>query len=169
MESVRRITSAISKLLQRIEMFVGCTCLALLLGLMLFNAAGRYLFDFPVVWSDEMNGFFFVWMGFLSTAYVMGEDNHMRVTGLVDVMPRRVKYVLRTIMNVIMIAVFAYYIPGFIKLMGRVTFSGLLRLPLKYVYSILPICFVLMIIHIINNIVNDTCNEIAASRGGKEA
>ena len=169
MESVRRITNAISKMLQRIEMFVGCTCLALLLGLMLFNAAGRYLFDFPVVWSDEMNGFFFVWMGFLSTAYVMGEDNHMRVTGLVDMMPRRVKYVLRTIMNVIMIAVFAYYIPGFIKLMGRVTFSGLLRLPLKYVYSILPICFVLMIIHIINNIVNDTCNEIAASRGGKEA
>ena len=169
MESIRRVTNAISKLLQRIEMFVGCTCLALLLGLMLFNAAGRYLFDFPVVWSDEMNGFFFVWMGFLSTAYVMGEDNHMRVTGLVDMMPRRVKYVLRTIMNVIMIAVFAYYIPGFIKLMGRVTFSGLLRLPLKYVYSILPICFVLMIIHIINNIVNDTCNEIAASRGGKEA
>ena len=169
MESVRRITNAISKLLQRIEMFVGCTCLALLLGLMLFNAAGRYLFDFPVVWSDEMNGFFFVWMGFLSTAYVMGEDNHMRVTGLVDMMPRRVKYVLRTIMNVIMIAVFAYYIPGFIKLMGRVTFSGLLRLPLKYVYSILPISFVLMIIHIINNIVNDTCKEIAASRGGKEA
>lgn len=169
MESVRRITNAISKLLQRIEMFVGCTCLALLLGLMLFNAAGRYLFDFPVVWSDEMNGFFFVWMGFLSTAYVMGEDNHMRVTGLVDMMPRRVQYILRTLMNVIMIAVFVYYIPGFIKLMGRVTFSGLLRLPLKYVYSILPISFVLMIIHIINNIVNDTCKEIAASRGGKEA
>ena len=169
MESVRRITNAISKTLQKIEMFVGCTCLALLLGLMLFNAAGRYLFDFPVVWSDEMNGFFFVWMGFLSTAYVMGEDNHMRVTGLVDMMPRRVQYILRTVMNVIMIAVFAYYIPGFIKLMGRVTFSGLLRLPLKYVYSILPICFVLMIIHIINIIVNDTCNEIAASRGGKGA
>ena len=169
MESVRRITNAISKLLQRIEMFVGCTCLALLLGLMLFNAAGRYLFDFPVVWSDEMNGFFFVWMGFLSTAYVMGEDNHMRVTGLVDMMPRRVQYILRTVMNVIMIAVFAYYIPGFIKLMGRVTFSGLMRLPLKYVYSILPISFVLLIIHIINNIVNDTCKEIAASRGGKEA
>ena len=169
MESIRRVTNAISKLLQRIEMFVGCTCLALLLGLMLFNAAGRYLFDFPVVWSDEMNGFFFVWMGFLSTAYVMGEDNHMRVTGLVDMMPRRMQYILRTLMNVIMIVVFAYYIPGFIKLMGRVTFSGLMRLPLKYVYSILPISFVLMIIHIINNIVNDTCKEIAASRGGKEA
>lgn len=169
MESVRRITNAISRTLQRIEMFIGCTCLASLLGLMLFNAAARYLFDFPVVWSDEMNGFFFVWMGFLSTAYVMGEDNHMRVTGLVEMLPRRVQYVIRTIMNVIMIVVFIYYIPGFIKLMGRVTFSGLLRIPLKYVYSILPISFVLLIVHIVNNIVNDTCKEIAASRGGKEA
>ena len=169
MESVRRITNAISKTLQKIEMFVGCTCLALLLGLMLFNAAGRYLFDFPVVWSDEMNGFFFVWMGFLSTAYVMGEDNHMRVTGLVEMLPRRVQYVIRTIMNVIMIIAFIYYIPGFIKLMGRVTFSGLLRIPLKYVYSILPISFGLLIVHIVNNIVNDTCKEIAARNGEKEA
>lgn len=169
MESVRRVTNAISKTLQRIEIFIGCTCLAALLGLMLFNAAARYLFDFPVVWSDEMNGFFFVWMGFLSTAYVMGEDNHMRVTGLVEMLPRRVQYIIRTLMNVIMIAAFVYYIPGFIKLMGRVTFSGLLRIPLKYVYSILPISFVLLIIHVINNIVNDTCKEMAASRGGKEA
>lgn len=169
MESVRRITNAISRTLQRIEMFIGCTCLASLLGLMLFNAAARYLFDFPVVWSDEMNGFFFVWMGFLSTAYVMGEDNHMRVTGLVEMLPRRVQYVIRTIMNVIMIAVFIYYIPGFIKLMGRVTFSGLLRIPLKYVYSILPISFVLLIVHVVNNIVNDTCKEISARRGEKEA
>ena len=169
MESVRRVTNAISRTLQKIEMLIGCTCLALLLGLMLFNAAARYLFDFPVVWSDEMNGFFFVWMGFLSTCYVMGEDNHMRVTGLVEMLPRRVQYILRTIMNVIMIAAFAYYIPGFIKLMGRVTFSGLLRIPLKYVYAILPISFVLLIVHAINNIVNDTCKEMAASRGGKEA
>lgn len=169
MESVRRITNAISRTLQKVEMFIGCTCLTLLLGLMLFNAAGRYLFDFPVVWSDEMNGFFFVWMSFLSCCYVMGEDKHMRVSGLVDMLPRRAKYVIRTLMNVLMIAVFIYYIPGFFKLMGRVTFSGLLRIPLKYVYAILPISFVLMIVHIINNIVNDTCSEMAASRGGKEA
>lgn len=167
--TIQKMTNTVSRTLQKIEMLLGCTCLGLLLGLMLFNAAGRYLFDFPVVWSDEMNGFFFVWMGFLSTAYVMGEDNHMRVTGLVEMLPRRVQYIVRTIMNVIMVIVFIYYIPGFIKLMGRVTFSGLLRIPLKYVYSILPICFVLLIIHVINNIVNDTCNEMAASRGGKEA
>ena len=167
--TIQKMTNTVSRTLQKIEMLLGCTCLGLLLGLMLFNAAGRYLFDFPVVWSDEMNGFFFVWMGFLSTAYVMGEDNHMRVTGLVEMLPRRVQYIIRTIMNVIMVIVFIYYIPGFIKLMSRVTFSGLLRIPLKYVYSILPICFVLLIIHVINNIVNDTCNEMAASRGAKEA
>ena len=53
--------------------------------------------------------------------------------------------------------------------MGRVTFSGLLRIPLKYVYAILPVSFGLMSFHVLNNIVNDTCKEIAASRGGREA
>ena len=122
METIRRVSNAVSRFLQRIEMLVGCICLALMLALMLTNAIARYLFDFPIVWSDELNNFFFVWLGFMACA-----------------------------------------------LMKRVTFSGLLRIPLKYVYSILPISFVLMIVHIVNNIINDTCGELAASRGEKEA
>lgn len=168
MESVRRVTNTVSRALQKLEMLVGCICLTLMLGLMLFNAIARYLFDFPVVWSDEMNNFFFVWLGFLSCAYIMGQDSHMRVTGLVSMLPGRMQYVLRTVMNVLMIVMFLYYIPGFIRLMGRVTFSGLLRIPLKYVYAILPVSFALMSFHALNNIVNDTCDELAASRGTKE-
>lgn len=168
MESVRRVTNAISRTLQKVEMLIGCVCLALMLGLMLFNAIARYLFDFPVVWSDEMNNFFFVWLGFMACAYIMGQDSHMAVTGLVGMLPRRARYVIKTCMNVIMIVVLLCYIPGFITLMGRVTLSGLLRLPLKYVYSILPISFGLMSFHVLNNIVNDTCEEMAA-RGKKEA
>lgn len=168
MESVRRVTNAISRTLQKVEMLIGCVCLALMLGLMLFNAIARYLFDFPVVWSDEMNNFFFVWLGFMACAYIMGQDSHMAVTGLVGMLPRRARYVIKTCMNVVMIVVLLCYIPGFITLMGRVTLSGLLRLPLKYVYSILPISFGLMSFHVLNNIVNDTCEEMAA-RGKKEA
>ncbi|HIS94376.1 MAG TPA: TRAP transporter small permease [Candidatus Ventricola gallistercoris] len=167
MESVRRVTNAISRTLQKVEMLIGCVCLALMLGLMLFNAIARYLFDFPVVWSDEMNNFFFVWLGFMACAYIMGQDSHMAVTGLVGMLPRRARYVIKTCMNVVMIVVLLCYIPGFITLMGRVTLSGLLRLPLKYVYSILPISFGLMSFHVLNNIVNDTCEEMAA-RGKKE-
>ena len=91
----------------------------------------------------------------------------MAVTGLVGMLPRRARYVIKTCMNVVMIVVLLCYIPGFITLMGRVTLSGLLRLPLKYVYSILPISFGLMSFHVLNNIVNDTCEEMAA-RGKKE-
>ena len=105
----------------------------------------------------------------MACAYIMGNDSHMSVTGLVGLLPRRSKYIVKTLMNVIMVVVLAVYVPGFFTLMKRVTFSGLLRIPLKYVYSILPISFVLMIVHIVNNIINDTCGELAASRGEKEA
>ena len=169
METIRRVSNAVSRFLQRIEMLVGCICLALMLALMLTNAIARYLFDFPIVWSDELNNFFFVWLGFMACAYIMGNDSHMSVTGLVGLLPRRSKYIVKTLMNVIMVVVLAVYVPGFFTLMKRVTFYGLLRIPLKYVYSILPISFVLMIVHIVNNIINDTCGELAASRGEKEA
>ena len=169
METIRRISNAVSRVLQRVEMCVGCSCLALMLALMLTNAIARYLFDFPIVWSDELNNFFFVWLGFMACAYIMGNDSHMSVTGLVSLLPRRSKYIVKTLMNVIMIVVLAAYVPGFFTLMKRVTFSGLLRIPLKYVYSILPISFVLMIVHIVNNVINDTCGELDAGRNKKEA
>ena len=93
METIRRISNAVSRVLQRVEMFVGCSCLALMLALMLTNAIARYLFDFPIVWSDELNNFFFVWLGFMACAYIMGNDSHMSVTGLVSLLPRRSKYI----------------------------------------------------------------------------
>lgn len=48
----------------------------------------------------------FIWIGFLSCAYIMGEDKHMRVTTIVERLPQRVRAVIRIIMDVIMIVVF---------------------------------------------------------------
>ena len=111
----------------------------------------------------------FIWIGFLSCAYIMGEDKHMRVTAIVEQLPQRVRAVIRIVMDVIMIVVFLYDLPPFFKLMGKVTYSGLLRLPLKYIYAILPLSFSLMAIHIVNNIVNELCALMQTDGRGKGA
>lgn len=85
----------------------------------------------------------FIWIGFLSCAYIMGEDKHMRVTAIVEQLPQRVRAVIRIIMDVIMIVVFLYDLPPFFELMGKVTYSGLLRLPLKYIAG--RRCFVFLV------------------------
>lgn len=169
MKSIQKVTNTISRLLQRAELLIGSVMIVCLLVLMLTNAVARYIFDFPIIWSDEVNNFLFIWIGFLSCAYIMGEDKHMRVTAIVERLPQRVQAVIRIIMDVIMIVVFLYYLPPFFKLMGKVTYSGLLRLPLKYIYAILPLSFSLMAIHIVNNIVNELCALMQAGGRGKGA
>lgn len=169
MEAICRVSNRISRVLQKIELILGTACLIALLLVMLTNAAARYLFDFPIIWSDEINNFFFVWMGFLSAAYIMGNDGHMRVTALTSFLPRRLGYAVGIFTDLVMLCVFAYMLPSLVAMLSKLTVSGLMRLPLKYVYAILPASFGLMGLHILNNMLQRTLNEIRASRAaGKE-
>lgn len=52
--------------------------------------------------------------------------------------------------------------------MNMVTFSGLMRLPLKYVYFILPFSFSLMCLHIVNTMLQNTWKYIKARKGGQQ-
>ena len=166
MNAICRVSARISRTLQKVEVFVGSACLILLFALMVINAAARYLFDFPIIWSDEMNNFFFIWIGFLSCAYVMGNDGHIRITALVNALPSLAKYVITTLTNLIMLGMFIVFIPPLFRLLGRVTFSGLLRIPLKFIYVIMPVSFILMCLHILNNIVQNTAAQFFAPRAG---
>ncbi len=160
MDKAYRFATAANRALQRFELVLGGLFLTLLLGLMLFNAIARYLFDYPVIWSDEMNNFLFVWMAYLSCAYIMGNDGHIRVTALTNFLPDRVKFYVKTVMNAIMLVTFAVILPPLFQLLGKVTFSGLLRIPLKYVYFILPLSFGLMCLHIMINTLCETHDYI---------
>lgn len=157
MDQLYQVIKKINRLLQKAEMAVGCVCLFVLLIVMLANAGGRYLLRMPILWSDELNNILFVWFGFLACAYIMGEDRHLRVTALIGLFPPGVKYVINTILNLVMLVLFSLYLAPLAKLLGKVTFSGIMRIPLQYVYLILPLSFGLMCFHIIHNIIKDFC------------
>ncbi len=156
MEKIYRFATILNRVLQRFELMIGGLFLTLLLGLMLFNAIARYLFDYPVIWSDEMNNFLFIWMAYLSCAFIMGNDGHIRVTAFTNILPHTAKFYVSVATNSIMLVAFVSTIPSLIQLLDKVTFSGLMRIPLKYVYFILPLAFGLMCIHIVINMICGT-------------
>lgn len=153
--------------LQQIEKFCGSACLGVLFVVMITNAGLRYCLKSGLNWSDELNQFLFVWLGFLSAAYTMGDDKHLNVTALTDLLPATLRYVIRQLMNVIMIVFFLRYIPDLFKLQARLPISNVMRVPMKYVYAVLPISFSLMAFHIICNIIRDTGCLIRARKDGK--
>lgn len=169
MDRICRVSGKLSKAMQRVEVVLGSMCLVAMLTLMLVNAVARYLFDFPIIWSDEMNNFFFIWIGFLSCAYVMGNDGHMRVTAVLGALPGAARYAVGLFTNAVMLCAFILFIPPLVRLMEKVTFSGLLRIPLAYIYCILPVSFTLMAIHILNNMIQSTGDFLRERRVAQDA
>lgn len=155
----------VNTLLQKVEMFLGCTCLGVLFFVMIVNAALRYFFSSGLDFSDELNGFLFVWFGFLAASYAMSTESHLNITAIINLFPKTLQYILKVIMNLIMIGTFAIYMPSLFKLLKTLPISNVMRVPLEYVYAILPAAFMVMSYHIIFNIVRDTYRFLLERKG----
>lgn len=163
--------TAVNNALKKFELHAGAISLGVLFVVMIVNAALRYLFMSGLDFSDELNGFLFVWMGFLGASLVMANEGHLRVTALVDILPKAVQYVISVIMNIIMIIMIAIYMKPLVRLLATLPISNVMRIPLKYVYVILPVAFIFMLIHLVYNIMSDTMEfiETRKNRKGDEA
>lgn len=155
MKKIYQVLSAVNTALEKAETALGVVCLGVLFAVMIVNAALRYLFRSGLNWSDELNGFLFVWFGFLSAAYAMSRKKHLNITAIVNCFPAWLRYGLSTVMNIIMIVMFLLYMPALSKLLNTLPKSNVMRVPLRYVYYILPLSFWLMIYHSFFNIIRD--------------
>ncbi|XOQ45163.1 MAG: TRAP transporter small permease subunit [Clostridium sp.] len=168
MKRIYNVLFAFNSILQKAEKFLGCIALAFLFLVMVVNAALRYFFNNGLDWSDELNGFLFVWFGFLAAAYAMSNQSHLKITALTDLFPKVVQFGMRVVMNIIMIFIFIIYMPALDSLLRTLPISNVMRFPLKYVYIILPISFILMCYHIAFNMIQDT-RQFLSERKKKES
>lgn len=164
MEKVLRGILLVNARVKQLEKGCGCICLGVLFVVMITNAMLRYCLRSGFNWSDELNQFLFVWLGFLAAAYTMGDDKHLSVTAFVGLFPKPVQFVFKQIMNGIMLLFFIMYVPTLFELLGQLAISNVMRIPLKYVYAILPVSFALMSFHIVCNIIADTDQWIKSIR-----
>lgn len=153
------------KALKRIERAAGAACLGLMLGIICLNVALRYIFLEPLYWAEEASNWLFVWIGFLSCAYAVGEDSHIRVTLLVDLLPDAVKRWITLALDVMMLFVFgAFVLPSWRALFTLHISTGL-RVHEGYAYSIIPLTMALCCIHLAIKIVRDARSVAAPCQG----
>ncbi len=125
----------------------------LLMGFMVLvvviNILSRYVMADPVFWGEELAAFSFAWMALVSSAYALGREVHIRVTILVDYMPKRAKLVVETVNCLIGIAAFGTFLPYSILVMRLLVPSPAMRIPEQYIYCIVPVVFILFIFHML--------------------
>ncbi len=121
-----------------------------------YQVIARYVFKSPSSISEVLTRYAFVWLIIVSATYVFGQRDHIAITFLRD----KFKGIGRKIIDVAIecvIIIFSATIMvygGFtVTQMNMLQYDSMLNIPTGIVYSIIPICGVLIILYSIYNII----------------
>lgn len=123
--------------------------LAVMVCLMLWQVFTRYVLQTPALFTEEMLRFTMIWMALLGSAYCFGRRKHLSLVFVLEALSPA-KRRLFVVVNDIIVLCFAFFILflGGIRAVESTMqqFSPILRVPIGYVYLILPITAVLIFI-----------------------
>jgi tripartite ATP-independent transporter DctM subunit len=85
------LTGPFAKLASGLEKFVAtvvewvAACLVLAcIGILFAGVVGRYLFNSPLVWSDELASILFLWLAMVGSVIALKRGEHMRMTACIS-------------------------------------------------------------------------------------
>ena len=142
----------INTILLFFEKVVGTLLFGIMFTIISLNIVFRYLLDKPIYWAVEMANFLFVLMAFLSCAYSVGRNGHIRVTLLINLIGEKSKIIIEILTNLILIILFSSLVVPCWNVLNTLTLSAALKIPEKYVYIIIPLTFLLSAFHVGINI-----------------
>lgn len=147
---------------------------ALMVCIGTYQIVVRYFFNSPSTVSEELLTYSFTWMALLSSAYVFGKRDHMRMGFLADKMTGKKRLILEVVIEALILA-FAVIVLifGGIRIMNltmtQVTAS--LGIPMGTVYTVVPLSGALIVVYTVLNII-DLCTgniELSEAKEGSDS
>jgi len=145
------ITNIISGHLQGILIF-------LLMVMVLVEVLTRYIMQAPLSIADELGGYFLVSITFLGLAYTWKEQGHVRVELVTNLLPERVRNIIRFIT---LLAATVFCLPliagSYNLLQDSLLFSvrsgSWMRTPMVYPQSLLLVGSVILLLQLVSEII----------------
>jgi len=100
-------------------------------------------------WSEEATRYLLIWSTLLGAGCVYKHSGHISITVLQDLLPEKAKDVMQIVIHVLCMVLFvliAFYGIKYFGKQGR-QLSPTMRLPMRYVYTCIPIGAGIMIVH----------------------
>ncbi|MBX0356842.1 TRAP transporter small permease [Halobacillus sp. Nhm2S1] len=115
-----------------------------------WQVTSRYVFNAPSTFTGELLRFLLVWTALLGATYAFGSNQHLSITFIKNKLVGKRRLTIR-IINDLFILAFAVLImvKGGLEVV-QITLTQttpILNIPMGYVYSIVPICGVLIVIY----------------------
>ena len=112
------------------------------------NVGARYLFNSPIQWAEELSRYSFIWLVFLGAAICTKRKRHIAIDSLHLILPRRVRLLLLTLIDVAIIGLMVVIIYYSWVLIGSATHpTAELKVPQYMVYLVVPLSASLILIY----------------------
>ena len=149
---------------------LGAACAVLLAFMSLltcYQVFMRYVVKNPSTISEDILSYSFVWVSLMASALVFGERDHMNLTFFLEKMSPIVKLVLQIFSEalILLVAVVVFMFGGNkFMAVGALQISPTLGITMNLVYSILPVCGIMIAVYSIIN----TVELVIGYKDGKE-
>lgn len=153
-----------NKISRVLEIFL-ISIFALLVFDVLFQVFSRYILGTSFTWTEELARFSLIWMTIVGAAYLNGKREHLSMDFLyqkLSVTNKKKASILIEIL-VFLFALFVMVIGGFNLVYTTLhleQLSGTLRIPLGYVYAVMPGCGILIMLFCVYHISKINSNQI---------
>lgn len=121
----------------------------------------RFVLKKPLAWTEELAIYCLVWLTFLGAAYAVSQRAHIGVDFFTQLFPLMIRKILYTIASLVSLFFYILMITYGYKLMsqGFAQTSSVFKLPMGYVYSVIPISGIILIINLIFVFIQDIKSE----------
>ncbi|MGI5948809.1 TRAP transporter small permease [Peptoniphilus sp.] len=119
----------------------------------------RYFFNSSLSWSEELSRYIFIWQVWLGTSIAFVDDQHINVDLIYQLVKSKkghkildtIRYTVWLIFNLYLVKIGFELIAS---MSARNALSSGMRIPLAYVYVVLPISAILLSIRIIDKLID---------------
>lgn len=137
-------------LLSNLDWAVTCIAMAVLIFVTFLGVIMRYFFNSPLVWTEEVQLWCFVWVVFLGGGATFRLGEHVSIDILVDLLPKALQKIVKVVEYVVVIAVLIYYTKYSTVLAQQMVrterLTNILGIPYGLIYSAFPVGCIIMII-----------------------
>ena len=144
-------------ILTNLDAIITAVTLSICVVLVNANVIMRYFFNSPIRWAEEVVTSLFVWTVFIGSAYAYRKHSHLGVDILVNLMPPKMKAVVKSVMSVVELFVLSmltvissqYVYHLIFNRAGKlkIVMTDMLRIPKWWTAIAVPIGFGLSVIY----------------------
>lgn len=139
------------------ELLVAMAIMVAFIFLASLQVVTRYVFNAPLVWTEELSATLLIWLTFLGAAAIERENGHVRLQTVDEILPEWAARKLYALYDLFILFWLGCLIYAGVALVRQLDFemTPALRIPYRYVMLVVPLAAALMSLYVARSLLRN--------------